>query len=623
MRRPKETVQDVPFLMLEWDVELNSQYGIFPQLLGSQSNEYAYWKCSYGHQWKAKINNRYNGRGCPECRKRKRTSFPEQAIFFYAKQKFQDAINSYKSIFNNGMELDIFIPSLMIGIEYDGLAWHDDTKLNREKEKYRICQECSIKLIRLKENEKHWNINFEVADEIIPVKKVFSSNTKDYSFLDAAIELLLSKLTKEHIDVDTKRDRKAILISYLGIADENSLQKLYPVIAAQWHPVKNGNLTPSMFTPHSSEKMWWIGDCGHEWEAPITVRTRGNNCPYCSGQKVLKGFNDLQTVCPEIALQWHPTKNNSKTPDMFTFGSGYRAIWLCPTCDQEWESRINMRTSHNHGCPYCAHIKPIKGTNDLTVARPDLMAEWNYEKNIGITPTELMTNSNKSVWWKCSKCKFEYKALVSNRNKGTGCKCCAGQVLISGKNDLQTLYPDIAKEWDYACNDCAPSSVFPNSNKKYHWVCSLGHKWEAKPNMRVAGRGCPICSGNKVLAGFNDLQTTHPEIANQWHPTKNQGLLPTQISKGYAKKVWFVCDACQNAYETYVGNKIKGYGKCPFCSKRKTRAKRVVQVETGLRFPTLKEAAMSIGKTDIRQIQMCCTGRCKTAYGFHWEYSDE
>ena len=155
MRRPKETVQDVPFLMLEWDVELNSQYGIFPQLLGSQSNEYAYWKCSYGHQWKAKINNRYNGRGCPECRKRKRTSFPEQAIFFYAKQKFQDAINSYKSIFNNGMELDIFIPSLMIGIEYDGLAWHDDTKLNREKEKYRICQECSIKLIRLKENEKH------------------------------------------------------------------------------------------------------------------------------------------------------------------------------------------------------------------------------------------------------------------------------------------------------------------------------------------------------------------------------------------------------------------------------------------------------------------------------------
>jgi hypothetical protein len=115
----------------------------------------------------------------------------------------------------------------------------------------------------------------------------------------------------------------------------------------------------------------------------------------------------------------------------------------------------------------------------------------------------------------------------------------------------------------------------------------------------------------------------YPEIAAEWHPTLNGELLPTQVSKGYTKKVWFVCPVCGNAYESFIGNKIKGYGKCPYCSPRKTRARFVLQVETGCCYHTLKEAAKSIGKEDIRQIQACCVGRCKTAYGYHWEYVDE
>lgn len=133
MRTPKEFVADIPALMEEWDFEKNTSLCIFPDKLGSQSNTYAYWVCKYGHKWKAKINNRYNGRGCPECKKRLQISFPEQAVFFYVKQKYPDAINSYTNCFNNGMELDVFIPSLNVGIEYDGKAWHDDDKLKNEK----------------------------------------------------------------------------------------------------------------------------------------------------------------------------------------------------------------------------------------------------------------------------------------------------------------------------------------------------------------------------------------------------------------------------------------------------------------------------------------------------------
>ena len=623
MKNPKERVSDVPYLMAEWDFELNSEKHIFPQLLGAQSNKYAYWKCDYGHRWKAKINNRYNGTGCPECKKRKHTSFPEQALFFYAKQFFPDTVNSYKNAFENGMELDVFIPSLMIGVEYDGIAWHRNSTLEREKRKFEICKQKSIKLYRLKENKEHWDGKYELADEIIPIKKPFSYVKKDYVYLDEAFQSFFSKIIHESIDVNTKRDEKKILESYLTALENNSLQTLYPSIAEQWHPTRNGKLTSSMFSAHSNTKIWWIGDCGHEWEAAISVRTRGNGCPYCSGHKVLRGFNDLQTVYPEIASQWHPIKNMGKTPEMFSFGSGHRAFWQCPVCKQEWASRINMRTVNKRGCPFCSHEKPIIGVSDLVTVRPDLMSEWDFKKNKKIDPARLMPNSNKSVWWKCSKCGFEYKAFISNRNRGTGCKQCAGQVVISGKNDLLSLFPKIAKEWDYGKNRVLPSSILPGSNRKFYWVCKLGHGWLASPNNRTRGTNCPICSGNKLLVGFNDLQTTHPEIAKQWHPTKNNGLLPSQVSKGYGKKIWFECDSCGNAYESYISNKIKGFGKCPFCSTRKTRAKSVVLVETGQHFRTLKQAALSVGKEDISQIQMCCNGRCKTAYGFHWKYSDD
>ncbi len=165
-----------------------------------------------------------------------------------------------------------------------------------------------------------------------------------------------------------------------------------------------------------------------------------------------------------------------------------------------------------------------------------------------------------------------------------------------------------------------PSQVFPNTNKAYSWVCRYGHRWQASPNSRTSGRGCPYCSGNLVWVGFNDLATTHPEIAKEWHPSKNGDLSPTQISKGYNKKVWFLCPNCNNSYDSYIGNKIKGYGKCPYCSSRKTRARYVFQVETGCHFRTLKEAAKSIGTEDIRQIQMCCAEKCMTAHGYHWKY---
>ena len=625
--------------MKEWDSEVNSSFDIYPDKLGSQSNTYAYWKCKYGHKWKARISNRYKGRGCPDCNKYKKTSFPEQAVLFYVKQIFPDTVSSYRDIFDGRMELDIYIPSERIGIEYDGVAWHNSATIKKEKNKYSICKKEGVLLFRIREDFEGYGLKEPICDMLIPVRKPFSGDTPDFKCLDFAIRRLLIELkdidystiedfqytkllSQPRTDVNTKRDQTLILESYLVERGKNSFGALFPEIAKKWHPTKNGSLTPFLFTPHSQYKAWWLGECGHEWVNSITVMTRGYGCPYCAGRRVLKGFNDLATVCPEIAAQWHPKKNGESTPDMFTYGSGHRAFWLCQICGQEWQARINMRTVGKHGCPYCSHEKPIKGINDLPTVRPDLMKEWDYEKNAGIDPSDLMPNSNKRVWWKCPKCGYEFSAYVNKRNKAKGCKRCNGKLLVSGENDLATLFPEIALEWDYEKNGSVlPSSVFPNCNKKYNWKCKFGHEWEASPNTRMKS-GCPVCSSNKVVEGINDLATTCPEIAKQWHPTKNGSLLPTQVTKSCKYKVWFLCDRCGNSYEALIRNKNKGYGGCPFCSERKTRAKRVHLVEKGLYFDTLKEAAAYMGKSSIANIQLCCSGKTQTAYGYHWEYRE-
>ena len=446
--------------MQEWDFDTNSTLGILPEKLGSQSNTYAYWKCKYGHKWKAKISNRYHGRGCPECRKGLKTSFPEQAVFYYIKKVFPDAINSYKDVFSNGMEIDVYIPSIKTGIEYDGIAWHKDETLEKEERKYEICKQNGIILIRFKENVAHNRNDLNIADHIIIVRRQFTGSPISFAALDYAIRELLYLLSdydptnlsyglfqsvvdpekweelargpRVKTDVDSRRDRDLIYQNYLVNKENNSLAAQFPEVAALWHPTKNGELTPEMFSPHSNISVWWLGKCGHEWDNPITVMTRGSGCPYCHGQRVLKGFNDLETVYPDIATQWHPTKNGKNKPDMFTFGSGHRAYWLCPVCQQEWQAAINNRTTNHRGCPYCAHERPIKGVNDLPTVRPNLLLEWDYEKNGDLDPTDFMASSNKKVWWKCAECGYEYKTLINNRTKGTGCKRCAGQILIPG-----------------------------------------------------------------------------------------------------------------------------------------------------------------------------------------------
>ena len=212
----------------------------------------------------------------------------------------------------------------------------------------------------------------------------------------------------------------------------------------------------------------------------------------------------------------------------------------------------------------------------LTV-NPMLASEWHPTRNGALKPQNFRPHSNKKVWWLCPKCGYEYQAIIANRAKGTGCKNCSNQILHSGINDLQTLFPEIAKQWDYDKNGkLTPNQIFPKSNKKVWWKCNKGHSWQATPGTRTRGCNCPYCSGNKVWIGFNDLLTTHNELAAEWNYNKNVELTPQKVSAGYTKKVWWKCSKCGCEYQAYIGNRIKGYGcKCSgkWAQKKKNKQK--------------------------------------------------
>lgn len=193
------------------------------------------------------------------------------------------------------------------------------------------------------------------------------------------------------------------------------------------------------------------------------------------------------------------------------------------------------------------------------------MSEWNWEKNneLRLDPTKITCRSGQKAWWKCKE-GHEWFAFISNRAKGSGCPFCAGRKVLVGYNDLATTKPDLAQEWNYEKNnELTPQMVTKNSNKKVWWKCNEGHEWEAIINNRQKGAGCPYCVNQKILPGYNDLQTINPHLASEWHPIKNGILSPCQVGVGSHKKVWWMCQF-GHEWKADINNRHRGAG-CPDC----------------------------------------------------------
>ncbi len=273
-------------------------------------------------------------------------------------------------------------------------------------------------------------------------------------------------------------------------------QTLHPELARQWHPTKNGQALPSQYLPGSHKSAWWVCETGHTWKAMIKTRVEGSGCPVCSNRSVIPGINDLKTMAPTLAQQWHPTKNGDLKPDEVSPGSTRKVWWLCSR-GHEWQAEIHSRTA-GKGCPVCSGRIVVPGENDLESYAPELAKQWHPEKNGLLRPSQVAIHSNRQVWWICEK-QHAWQAAVSSRTfNHSGCPYCAGRKVLPGFNDLATLQPKVAAQWHPTLNDqLEPSMVMPGSTKRVWWKCSDGHVWKAIIYSRTGTQmcGCPVCAG--------------------------------------------------------------------------------------------------------------------------------
>ena len=281
-----------PNLALEWHPTKNGE--LTPSSVSYGSGKNAWWICPIGHEYQSVIRERTTGQTkCPICHKRNQTSFPEQAIFYYVSQIHPSAINRYKTLFNHSMELDIFIPSIRVAIEYDGAYWHQTEEAHkREAKKYSICRNNHIYLIRVKEADRcTWD---DVADDMYLLQKKKKQNLQQLEVIIRQIadfvDLESNPWTRKSffhihskIDININRDRQAIQKYLTDLPC--SLEDYNDDIIKDWDYEKNNDLKPNMFAPHSNEVVWWkCSKCKNSYKMSINARTRErrSGCPICA-----------------------------------------------------------------------------------------------------------------------------------------------------------------------------------------------------------------------------------------------------------------------------------------------------------------------------------------------------
>ena len=327
----------------------------------------------------------------------------------------------------------------------------------------------------------------------------------------------------------------------------NDLVTVRPDLAAE---LVDQTLITQLTVSSHKRTQWHCTTYDHTYLAAVAARSRGSGCPYCSNNKVLPGFNDLATTHPDLAAELV----DQTLATQLSAGSDKKPDWCCKAKGHVWSAVVGSRSAGT-GCPYCAGKRAIPGETDLATTHPDLAAEL-VDQTLA---RQLTAGSDKKAKWHCTTYDHTYIAAVSARSGGRGCNYCPGRAVLAGFNDLATLRPDLAAE---LVDQTLATQLTISSHKKVDWCCKAhGHLWSAVVASRSAGRGCPYCAGQLVIAGVNDLATLRPDLAAELIDQT----LATQLGVSSHKKVEWCCTAHGHVWSAEVGSRSAGNG-CPDCA---------------------------------------------------------
>lgn len=329
----------------------------------------------------------------------------------------------------------------------------------------------------------------------------------------------------------------------------NDLLTTHPELAIQ-----ADGWDPSQIIGGGGKKLSWKCERGHKFQAAISQRKNGGGCHICSNKKVLAGFNDIATTEAEASLEAHEWD-----PRTLTRGSNKPAKWKCKN-NHVWSASPKSRFIDGASCPKCRPVQRVPGSrkheiavgiNDFASLHPEIAVLAS-----GWDPTQVTVSDKRVLAWKCSKGHITESRISSKIRSQGGCVYCMGKYAITGENDLLTTHPEVASEadgWD-------PSKVSKGANQKLSWKCAKGHKWTAYVHSRaIRGAECPFCSGRNAIPGETDLLTQYPEIA-----IEADGWNPREMHAGSVSKVSWKC-AKGHTWKTSPAHRTRRSTGCPVC----------------------------------------------------------
>lgn len=523
-------------IMKFWDYENNA---INPDEVTINSNKEAYWKCEKGHQWKTLIQSMTErGNGCPICNGERKTSFPEQSIVYYLSKFFN--VDSRKRI--AGWEVDVFLPDYNIGVEYDGMAYHTEDKLEREGRKNKALADNGVDLIRIKESKDRNDTNGNI------IYYNPGRNNSNLAYGLAKVISMISQKTNTNYDYDINitRDKYCIFAQYKSLEVENSIASLYPDIAKEFDIEANYPITPEMVSFGSTEKYQWkCIKCGFTWiDSPNQRTSKKTGCSNCRKNMSVKEKLDvgimkkISLTHPWLIKEWKREKNDGFELDDFDRRSDYEATWYCEIHDFYYKKKVIYRVMNGNGCPKCGDIQRLRQNHQ----------------------TKLL------------------------------------------KNSFEEHYPELLKEWDYGSNKRLPSDYTRGTKEMVNWVCSKGHRYTASILARVNGGGCPYCSNHKVLKGFNDVATTNPEILKEW---SSDEISPFDFTAGSGELVDWRCELCGHKWSEKIQNRTKlNSALCPVCFPKTDGNKVVVQITNDGKIIEHSSLLQATKNTGLKKIEI-------------------
>lgn len=352
-------------------------------------------------------------------------------------------------------------------------------------------------------------------------------------------------------------------VKYFGIE--------YPALRVFWNEQLNGSVDPDSLISRDPTRYWWTCPNNHDYLATVRAVINRRSCRICLGSEIRTGVNDFKTLYPEIAKYWHPSLNGDVSPGTVGVGSKTAYWWKCKK-GHEYKSDIWNKIS-GKDCRSCAGFMATVGVDDFPTKHPELAKLIDTRIHSKDDLIGVHSRSETSFNWVCPlghTWNQNVKELVK-KTKGS-CSYCSNYLVWPGFNDLVTKLPNLANEWDYEKNSLIdPNKILFQADLVVSWRCAAHkHPWKTSPYKRVNEKSnCPYCGNYKLLKGFNDLETTAPNLAREWDNKLNK-VKPSSVVFGSHLKYWWKC-VDGHSWDATVSSRCDRVGKrgsgCPQCAK--------------------------------------------------------